>query len=104
MNRMPVIWVPAPDQDDPDDFERYIAFRVRDDWLAVDDNQLILPISITERDGKTLDGSEAGLLKQYGGEGLLNDMLMADQQLEPDTKWILSHQEGTGRTIEPLTD
>jgi hypothetical protein len=31
-------------------------------------------------------------------------MLMADQQLEPDTKWILSHQEGTGRTIEQLTD
>jgi len=104
MNRIPVFWVPAPDQDDPDDFERYIAFRVRDDWLAVDDNQLILPISITERDGKTLDASEAGILKQYGGEGLLNDMLMADQQLEPDTKWILSHQEGTGRTMEQLPD
>lgn len=104
MNRLPVFWVPAPDEDDTDDFERYISFRVREDWLAVDSDQLIIPVTLTERDGTTLDEPQPGLLKQYGGEGLLNDILMADQDLEPGSRWLISHQEGTGRTAEPLPD
>lgn len=101
MNRLPVVWVPAPDEDDPDDFDRYVAFRLREDWLSVDADQLILPITITERDGEEIDPRPA-ILKQYGGEGLLNDLLMADQQLEPGTKWVIGHQEGTGRYCNPI--
>lgn len=101
MNRLPVFWVPAPDQEDSEDFERYLAFRIRDDWLAVDSDQLILPVTVTERDGENFEG-RPGLLKQYGGEGLLNDLLLAEQDLEEGSEWLLSHQEGVGRTIEPV--
>lgn len=102
MNRLPVFWNPAPDPEDSEDFERYIAFRVTADWVSVDDDQLILPVAVTERDGNGFDEGEQGILKQYGGHGLLNDMLLADQDLEAGSEWMLSHQEGIGRTIEAL--
>lgn len=101
MNRIPVFWVPAPDQENSEDLERYISFRIRENWLAVDSDQLILPVTVTERDGESIE-PRPGLLKQYGGEGLLNDLLLADQELEEGSEWLLSHQEGVGRTIEPI--
>lgn len=103
MNRLPVFWVPAPDEDDRDDFDRYLAFRVRANWLSVDSDQLILPVTIFERDGEEVP-SQPGLLKQYGGEGLLNDLLMSEQELEEGSQWIVGHQEGTGRYIQALPD
>lgn len=103
MNRLPVFWVPAPEEDDPDDYDRYVAIRLRDNWVAVDSDQLILPVTITERDGVDLD-PEPGLLKQYGGEGLLNDMLLADQEVEAGSEWIVGHAEGRGRYIEAIPD
>lgn len=104
MKRLPVFWVSAPDEQETDDFERSITFRVTDDWLAVDSDQLILPITLIERDGEQLDEPEPGLLKQYGGEMLLNDLLLAEQDLEAGTRWLLGHQEGRGRYITPLSD
>jgi len=100
MKRMPVYWVPAPDEEDPEDQDHYIGFILREEWVAVDDDQLILPISLIERDGENFD-PEPGLLKQYGGEALLNDLLMSDTELEKGTKWIIGHEEGTGRYLEP---
>lgn len=101
MNRRPVVWVPAPDEEDPEDFDRYIAFRVAGEWLAVDADQLILPIVLVERDGEEIDEQPA-ILKQYGGEGLLNDLLMAEQDLEQGSEWIVGHQEGVGRYVEEI--
>lgn len=102
MNRLPVFWVPAPDEDDSEDWDRYIAFRVREDWVAVDSDQLLLPVTLLERDGENLEDPQPGLLKQYGGEGLLNDMLMADEDLEKGTEWIVGHAEGRGRYAHPV--
>lgn len=102
MNKIPVFWVPAPDEDDPDDFDRYIAFRLREEWVAVDNDQLILPVSLLERDGQELEGPQPGILKQYGGEGLLNEMLMSDGDLEKGSEWLVGHMEGRGRYAQPL--
>lgn len=96
MNRLPVFWVQRPDDDDPDDTERSIHFRVTEDWLAVDNDQLILPITLIARNGDDLDDSQPGLLKQYGGEGLLNDLLMADDDLEAGSEWVISYDQGYG--------
>jgi len=104
MEKLSVFWVNSPDEDDPDDTDHYIGFRLRDEWVAVDDQQLILPISLTERDGETLDESVPGLLKQYGGEGLLTDMLLSDGDIEAGSEWLLSHDVLTGRTIEPIPE
>lgn len=100
MRRLPTVWVEAPDEDDPDDFSRYIAFRLRDEWAAVDRDQLVLPITVLERDGRELDDPEPALLMQYGGEGLLNQMLMAEGDIEAGSTWLLDHSEGFGRTLE----
>lgn len=98
MNRLPVFWVQRPDEDDPDDGERSITFRVTEDWLAVDADQLILPISLLERNGEPVgDGGKPGLLKQYGGEGLLNDLLLdAEQDVEPGATFVIQYDESIG--------
>jgi hypothetical protein len=101
MKRLPVFWVPAPDEEDPEDIDRYIGFTLREEWVCVDDDQLILPISLVERDGDSFD-PQPGILKQYGGEGLLNDLLMSDRELEKGTKWVLGHEEGTGRYLSAV--
>lgn len=103
MNRIEVVWCEVPDEEDQDDTDRYICFRLRDSWFAVDSDQLILPITLTERNGTTLDDPVPAILKQYGGEGLLNDMLLSDQDLEAGTEWMLSTTDGFGRTIEPIS-
>jgi len=41
MKRLPVFWVPAPDEEDPEDIDRYIGFTLREEWVCVDDDQLI---------------------------------------------------------------
>lgn len=102
MNRLPVYWVEVPDEDDDEDFDRSLHFRLRDDWVAVDADQLILPISVLGRNGETFDGGQPGLLKQYGGEALLNDMLLDDAELERGTEWIVGHQETRGRYVHSV--
>jgi hypothetical protein len=99
MNRVPTVWVEAPEEDDPDDIDRSISFRLRDDWCAVDRDQLVLPITLLERDGTELEEPQPALLMQYGGEGLLNDLLMSDGNPEPGSTWLLQHTEGFGRNL-----
>lgn len=102
MNRLPVFWVQVPDEEDQEDVDRSIHFRLREDWVSVDSDQLILPITILGRDGETFSDPQPGILKQYGGEGLLNDMLLSDEDVEAGTEWILGHQEGRGRYVHPV--
>ena len=98
MKRLPVFWVQRPDDDDPDDSTRSITFRVTEDWLATDSDQLILPIRLLERDGEPVNGGDGhlGLLKQYGGERLLNDLLMDGEPLEAGSTWIIDYSADIG--------
>lgn len=88
MNRKETIWCPAPDDDDDAD-QHDIAFRVADDWLAVDGRELILPIVMLERDGEDLSDPFPAILKQFGGQSLLNDMLLSDYDVEEGSEWML---------------
>lgn len=96
MNRLPVFWVGRPSDDDPDDTERSISFRVTEDWVSVDDDQLILPVALLSRDGEDFDEPQPGILKQYGGEGLLNDLLMSDEDLEAGSTWVIQYDADIG--------
>jgi hypothetical protein len=63
---------------------------------------LILPVALLARNGQDRDDPRPGLLKQYGGEGLLNDLLMADVEVEKGTEWIISYDEDVGFSIYPV--
>lgn len=97
MKRRPVVWVQRPDEEDEVQHPE-MTFEVVGDWVAVDRDQLLLDIRLLERDGQEVDGR--ALLKQYGGEGLLNDMLMSEQDLEEGSTWRL-HRWQENLTIEP---
>lgn len=100
MNRLPVFWVQRPDEDsdDPAETTRSISFRVTEDWLSTDADQLILPIRLLERNGEEVNGGDghAGLLKQYGGERLLNDLLMDEEALESGSHWVIEYSADLG--------
>lgn len=105
MKRIPTVWVASPDDEDPDDDERSMVVRLREPWCAVERDQLVLPVTVLERDGSELDEPTPALLMQYGGESLLNDLLMAsDGQPEAGSKWLIQHSEGFGRTLAELPD
>lgn len=89
MNRRETIWCPAPAEDD-DRHDHYVIFRLADDWLAVDGRELILPIILLERDGNTLDDPFPAILKQFGGQSLLNDMLLSDYDVVEGSEWTIS--------------
>lgn len=99
MNRLPVFWVQRPDEDDPDDVERSIHFRLTEDWVATDNDQLILPISLLARNGEDREEAKTGLLKQYGGEGLLNDLLLDGEPVEKGSEWIIAYDSDVGFSI-----
>lgn len=92
MIRKPVEWLGRIDPDD-DRESRQMVFRVTGSWVAIDDDQLILPIEVLEKTDVTIDESYSGLLKQYGGEGLLNDMLMSEQDPEEGSEWVLDRYQ-----------
>lgn len=102
MNRLPVFWVGRPDDDDPDDSERSIHFSLHREWVAVDSDQLILPVKLHGRDGETFDEPTPGLLKQYGGEGLLNDLLMSEADPDRGSEWVISYDEAAGFHLYPV--
>lgn len=88
MNRKETIWCPAPDEDE--DAEGHsLTFRIADDWLAVDGRELLLPIVLLARDGKDLSDPLPAVLKQFGGQALLNDMLLSDYDVEEGSEWVL---------------
>jgi len=102
LSRMPVEWLGAPDEDEeyPEDgFE--LIFRLADDWVATDSDQLLLPIVVEDKSTIEVNEEYNAILKQYGGEGLLNDMLMCDQDIEQGTRWVLLRTESL-LTIHPL--
>lgn len=102
MNRRSVVWCQKPDPDDDDAPEEvHIDFRIAADWVATDADQLLLPIVVLERDGQTPPDPYPAILKQYGGERLLNDMLMADQEVEEGTTWRLLRWNDE-LSIEPI--
>lgn len=102
MNRLPVFWVQRPDEEDPDDSERSIHFRLTEGWVATDADQLILPITLLGRNGETFEDGKPGLLKQYGGESLLNDLLLADVDLDAGTEWVISYDADIGFHAYPV--
>lgn len=88
MNRRDSIWCPAPNDDDEEE-QHSIAFRIADSWLAVDGRELLLPIMLLERDGNDLSDPFPAILKQFGGQALLNDMLLSDYEVEEGSEWML---------------
>lgn len=100
MNRIEVVWCESPEEDAPRDSENSITFRVADEWLATDQDQLLMSIMLLSRDGDDLDEPVPAILKQYGGEQVLNSMLLDEQELEQGSEWTIrrtSHR----RTVEP---
>lgn len=104
MHRLPVEWLAAPaeDEDMPSDGLE-LVFRVADEWVATDSDQLVLPIVVEDKTTIDVDEEYRALLKQYGGEGLLNDMLMSDQEVEQGSRWVLMRTDSI-LTIDPLPD
>lgn len=100
MKRRPCEWLAAPDDDD-EYGDTEMVFRVIDQWVATDQDQLLLPIRVTSKSGVTIEGDGyTAILKQYGGEGLLNDMLMSEQDLERGSTWLLMRTDNR-LTVEP---
>lgn len=102
MDRKPCEWLAAPDEED-DVKSSELSFRLAEEWIAVDSDQLILPIVVLDKTGMNVTEPYQALLKQYGGEGLLNDMLMSDQEVEAGSEWLLLRTESL-LTIEPRPD
>lgn len=102
MNRRPVEWLAAPDEDDePPEDGLELHFRLSGEWFAVDADQLVLPIVVIDKTTITVEDEYPAILKQYGGEGLLNDMLLSEQDLEPGSEWALIRTEQL-LTVEPI--
>jgi hypothetical protein len=78
-----------------------MVLRLADEWVATDSDQLVLPIVVESKTTIEVEEEYRALLKQYGGEGLLNDMLMSDQDLEQGSRWVLMRTESL-LTVEPL--
>jgi hypothetical protein len=101
MNRVDVVWCQKPDEDAAKGAEHSITFRVTDEWVATDQDQLLLPITLLSRDGEELAEGQPSILKQYGGEQVLNSILLnGDQDLEPGSTWTI-RRTAHRRTVEP---
>lgn len=102
MNRRAVEWLAAPDEDDePPEDGLELHFRVTAEWFAVDADQLLLPIEVQDKTTIEVEEPYPAILKQYGGEGLLNDMLLSGQDLEQGSEWVLLRTDRL-LTVEPV--
>lgn len=106
MERLQVFWLSRPEDDDEDSnaVGDYRAMRVRihEEWVAVDADQLILPVTLLWRfdeEGLFQESGQPGLLKQYGGERLLNDLLLAEKDPAKGTEWLVEYYPASGFTI-----
>lgn len=111
MQRLPVFWLGRPESDDENRnlSTDYRAMRVRltEEWVAVDADQLLLPVALLWRfddEGLLQEPGEAGLLKQYGGEKLLNDLLLADKEPTKGSEWVVEYYPASGFTITDATE
>lgn len=102
MKKKEIVFVTKPDEDAPRGASNSITFRLSGEWWAVDQDQLLLPISLLARDGEDVeeDGGVAAVLKQYGGDGVLNTMLLSDQEVEQGSTWRIERTDHR-RTVEP---
>jgi hypothetical protein len=101
MNRIEVVWCEKPDETDgPEQPTNSITIRVTEEWLTTDQDQLLMGIVLLSRDGRDLEEPVPAILKQYGGEQILNTMLLADQDLDVGSEWTISRTP-TRRTVEP---
>lgn len=104
MNRLPVEWLANPQEDEemPEDGLE-LTFRLAEEWVATDADQLILPIVVEDKTTIVVEDEYRAILKQYGGESLLNDMLMSDQDVEQGTRWVLLRTDSL-LTVHPIDD
>lgn len=103
MNRVEVVWCENPGDEDEHPAERgenSITFRVTDEWVATDQDQLLMMVTLLARDGEELAEPVPAILKQYGGEQVLNSMLLNDQDLEKGSEWTI-RRTAIRRTVEP---
>lgn len=98
MNRRPVEWLARPD-DDQDELPE-MTIRIAASWVAVDSDQLILPVVVLDKTGINVNEPYTAIFKQYGGEGLLNDMLMSEQEFEEGSEWLILRHHNL-LTVEP---
>lgn len=104
MKRLAVEWLAgvAEDEEMPANGLE-MTFRVADDWVATDSDQLLLPIVVEDKTTIEVEEEYTAILKQYGGEGLLNDMLMSDVDLEQGSRWVLMRTDSL-LTVEPIEE
>ena len=106
--KLPVVWCQRPTDDDEDDVpdRPYISFYVaRPAFWAVDSDQFILPVNITERNGDTYSEPRLALLKQYGGAEVAMDMMTAGVQgIEPGQHYTLEYDELKGFVVNHIPD
>lgn len=106
MKRRPVEWLGDGGEDDESTPSvRSMTFEIIDHWVATDADQLILPVRVLKKTDVNIESEEGytAILKQYGGESLLNDMLMSEQELDRGSRWTL-WREGPRLEIEPAGD
>lgn len=97
----PVMWCSNPSEDDEDGPQHPdLTFKVIFPAYSVDQDQLILPVLVTEKDGDTVEPTRARL-KQYGGETILREIAFSDQPFVAGSKWNLTAGE-FGRDITAL--
>lgn len=102
MNTLDTFYVPRP-QEGESEGEKYLAFRLREEWVAVDGDKLLLPVTLTERNGQTLDPEREGLLSQYGGHQLLTQLLLdLDDKPRVGDEFILQYDEMSGFRIDAV--
>lgn len=104
MRRPPVEWLGTPDDDEeypPGGYE--MTFELLDDWVATDGDQLVARVEVTSKSTITTSEPYEAILKQYGGESLLNDMLLSEQDVEPGSTWLLL-RDPRGLHVHPHTD
>jgi hypothetical protein len=97
-------WYAAAPDDDAEETAGSLRFELAEPvWVAVDGQKLLMPINPLEKDGATIEPDEDfGILTQYGGHGLLNQMLIrSDGDLEPESEWVIRRTEDN-RSIHPV--
>lgn len=79
MERKRLEWISTPEPDKDDELgETWLEFRLAGEWYSTDNEKLYLPITVL--DSPDHDGEPySAILSQYGGESLLNDLLLCGE-------------------------
>jgi hypothetical protein len=102
MNTLDTFYVPRP-RDDEREGDKYLAFTLTNDWVAIDGEKLLMPVEVTERNGQTFDEPRRGLLSQYGGHKLLNQLLLElDSPPKVGDEFLLEYDEMRGFVLRSV--